>query len=92
MPLNSNLSLKRGGEDGPGGGDYGAKTVPLGGEGGPLLVSWCFFCVSCGQDGPKSPLETSQDWFFMILDANLVDFVAKPDGFWDPTWWISCSN
>ena len=34
-----------------------------------------------GQDGPKTPPESSQDWFFLILEANLVDFGAQVDGF-----------
>ena len=33
----------------------GAKAVPLGGQGGPLLVSWCLLGASWGQDGPKTP-------------------------------------
>ena len=45
-----------------------------------------------GQDGPKTPPESSQDWFFLILEPNLVDFGAQLDGFWDSTWWILGPN
>ena len=49
--------------------DFGSQNPPKrepGGEGklslfGALLVSWCLLGASWGQDGPKTPPETSQD-------------------------------
>ena len=56
-------------------------------EGPQKLVLGVFFGLGLplgakmGQDGPKTPPEPSQDWFFLILEPNLVDFGTQLDGF-----------
>ena len=78
MPLRSILGLNWGGEDGPGGGDYGATTEPC----------WCLGAswVPLGAKMAPRPLQdTSWDRFYRILGANLMDFWSQLGGFWVPT-------